>query len=136
MTEQSVKPQSDRRFWKTVLLSILTLGIYAIIFYTRLVRDLNTIASPYDGKKTMHYCKMLFLLAIPTVLIFPIIWTHRLSARIGRELRRRELPYNFGAKTFWGWNVLGLFILVGPFIYLHKLCRAMNLISVNYNING
>lgn len=129
-------PQSNRRWLKTVLLSVITLGVYAIVFYTRLVQDVNTIAGGYDGKKTMHFCKMLFLLAIPTVLIFPIIWTHRLSARIGRELRRRELPYHFSAKTFWGWNVLGILILVGPFVYFYKLCKAMNLLSVNYLING
>jgi len=35
-----------------------------------------------------------------------------------------------------GWLVLGSLILIGPFVYMAKLCTAMNLLAENYNING
>ena len=140
MNAQALTPathlKSNRRWLKTFLLSIITLGIYGIVFYSKISRDINKIAAQ-DGKKTMHYCLLYFVFTPLTLGIAYIVWTHRISARIGRELERRELPYNFGAKSFWGWKFFGVLLLgIGPLIYLHKLCRAMNLLSVNYNING
>jgi len=46
------------------------------------------------------------------------------------------VDYQFGAGTFWGWGILGSLILVGPFIYTHKLLTAMNRLSADYNVNG
>ena len=43
---------------------------------------------------------------------------------------------SFSAGSFWGWNVLGSLIVVGPFIYLHKMFKAMNLLAAHYNVNG
>lgn len=64
------------------------------------------------------------------------MWYHKMSARIGGELNRRGIDYNFGAGTFWGWGVLGTLILVGPFIYIHKLLKGMNLLSEDFNAKG
>ena len=61
---------------------------------------------------------------------------HRFSKRIGNELTHRDIDYPFGAASFWGWNILGCLILVGPFIYTHKLCKAMNLLATDYNRRG
>lgn len=98
--------------------------------------DINLIAARYDGKKTMHYCLLAFIFSWLTLGIAPIVWYHRISARIGNELSRRGISYSFGAGSFWGWNVLGSFIVVGPFIYLHKMFHAMNLLSADYNTKG
>ena len=56
--------------------------------------------------------------------------------RVGDELRRRNIDYQFGAKTFWLWNVLGSLILVGPFVFVHKLMKAMNRINGDFNRRG
>lgn len=128
--------KTKRGMIKLILLSLITFGIYALVFYSRLGEDINQIAGRYDGKKTMHYCLLFFIIAPITFGIGAIVWSHKISARIGRELARRGISYSFGAGSYWGWNVLGSLIVVGPFIYLHKLCKAMNLLSANYNING
>jgi hypothetical protein len=39
----------------------------------------------------------------------------------------------FGTSSFWGWYFLGSFIFIGPFVYFHKLCTAMNLLCEDYN---
>ena len=98
--------------------------------------DINTIASRYDGKKTMHFCLVLFIFSWLTCGIVPIVWFHNISGRIGNELRRRGINYSFGAGSFWGWDVLGSLIIVGPFIYAHKLFKAMNLLAADYNVKG
>lgn len=130
------KLKTNRGMIKCILLSLITFGIYGLVFYSSISSDINLVASRYDGKKTMHYCLLLFVITPLTLGIGSIVWIHRLSARIGRELARRGISYSFGAGSFWGWNVLGSLIAVGPFIYLHKLCKAMNLLCANYNVNG
>ncbi len=130
------KLKTNRGLVKTILLSIITFGIYGLVLYSGISSDINLIASRYDGKKTMHYCLLVFIITPLTLGIGAIVWIHRISARIGNELARRGIAYSFGAGSFWGWNVLGSFIFVGPFIYLHKLCKAMNLLCADYNVNG
>ena len=128
--------QDKRSLLKFILLSLVTFGIYSIVVMSSISTDINTIASRYDGKKTMHYCLVLFVLSGLTLGIFPLIWNHQLSERIGNELTRRGIDFQFGAKTFWLWGVLGSFILVGPFIYTHKLLQSMNLLCEDYNVRG
>ncbi len=128
--------KTNRGMIKFILLNFITFGIYSLIFFSNLSTDINTIASRYDGKKTMHFCLLFFIIAPITLGIGAIVWYHRICARIGAELNRRGLGYSFGAGSFWGWFVFGSLILVGPFIFLHKLCKAMNLLSENYNVIG
>lgn len=132
-----MKPMNtERKLWKYIVFSILTCGIYSIVFWSSIGEDLNLTASRRDGKKTMHYCLIFFLLTGLTFGIAALVWYHRLSARIGQELQRRGIGYSFGAGSFWGWNVLGALIIVGPFVYMHKLLTAMNLLSADYNAKG
>lgn len=128
--------KTKRGLIKFILLSLITFGIYALVFYSRISTDINLIASRYDGKKTMHFCLLTFIVAPITLGIGAIVWNHRISARIGRELTRRGIGYSFGASTFWLWNVLGSLIVIGPFVYLHKLCKSMNLLCADFNVNG
>ena len=128
--------KTNRGLIKFILLSAITFGIYGLVVMSALSTDINTIASRYDGKKTMHYCLIFFLLTGRTFGIAPIVWYHKLSARMGNELKRRGIAYSFGAGSFWGWNVLGSLIGIGPLVYTHKLLKAMNLLCENYNING
>jgi len=135
-TTPMIQLKTNRGMVKTVLLSIITCGIYGIVVFSNISRDINILASRYDGKKTMHYCLMFFMISIFTLEIGQLVWWHRLSARIDRELSRRGIAYHFSAGTYWGWNILGSLIGIGPFIYLHKLCKAMNLLCEDYNARG
>lgn len=128
--------KTDRSLVLYIVLSIITCGIYGIVVMSSISTDINIIASRYDGKKTMHYCLVVFLLSWLTCGIFPLVWYHMLSERIGNELRRRNIPDDFGAGTFWLWYVLGSLIIVGPFIYMYGLLKAMNELSASYNMYG
>lgn len=128
--------KTNRGLLKFILLSMITFGIYGIVVLSCVSTDINIIAGRYDGRKTMHYCWVHFLFSWLTLGIVPLVWYHRISARIGAELRRRGISCRFGAGSYWGWNILGSLILVGPFIYIHKLLKAMNLLAEHYNING
>lgn len=128
--------KTKRGVLKLILLSIVTLGIYPFVFLSGISNDINIIASRYDGRKTMHFCLLAFVIAPLTLGIANFVWYHKISSRIGHELNRRGIASSFGAASYWLWNVLGILIIVGPFIYLFQLCKAMNQLCENYNING
>lgn len=128
--------KTNKSLLKFILLSMITFGIYGIVVMSSVSNDINVIASRYDGKKTMHYCLLCFLVGPITCGIAILVWFHKISARIGSELERRNIDYSISASTFWCWNVLGAFIIVGPFVYSYKLFKAMNMLAEDYNIRG
>lgn len=128
--------KTDRSLAMFILLSLITFGIYGLVVMCSISTDIDTIAQRYDRKTTMHYALVVFIFSWLTLGIYPIVWYHTLSNRIGCELKRRGIPFEFSAGTFWGWGVLGALILVGPFIYVHRLLKSMNLLSEDYNRRG
>ena len=124
--------RTNRGLLKFLLLSLITFGIYGIVVMTHISMEIDTIASPRDHKNTMNYLLVCFFLGPITLGIYTLIWNHQLSNRIGDELKARNLGYEFDAGTFWGWAFLGSLILIGPFVFLHKLLKSMNLINESY----
>lgn len=134
---QQIHPlRTNRALWKVILFSMLTFGIYGLVVYCNVSSDINTVASRYDGKRTMHFALLTFLVAPITLGIAVYVWNHKISARMGNELQRRGIAYSFGAADFWLWGILGGLVLVGPFVYAHKLLKAMNLLAEDYNVRG
>jgi len=127
----------ERELWKFIVFGILTCGIYPIVFWSGIGEDLNLAASRRDGKKTMHFCLVAFLLSGITCGIYPLIWYHQISQRIGDEARARGMQTDFGASTFWLWNILGSLLFgIGPFVYTYKVAKTMNFVAASYNVNG
>lgn len=123
--------RTNRSLGKVFWLSMITFGIYGIWFYSTVGEDINRINT--QKKNLMHYCLVFFLLQEITGGIMTLIWFHQLSETVGEELRIRGIDFDFGPNTFWLWNVLGSMIIVGPFIYISKLCKAMNLLCEDAN---
>lgn len=128
--------QANFSLLKFLLLSLVTFGIYGIYMLAKMGNSLDLAASKYDGKKTMSFWLVIFLVGPITLGIGTLVWFHKFSDRLGKELGRRQLPISFSAGTFWLFNVLGAFVLVGPFIYVYKLCKAMNALIEDYQKVG
>lgn len=126
---------TTRGLLKYVLLNLITLGIYGLVVMSHISEEINIVASPRDGKHTMHFLLIAFIFSWLTFNIAPLVWCHRISNRIGDELDARNCNYSFGAEDFWLWGVIGSLIIVGPFVYCHKLFKSMNLINADYLIN-
>ena len=124
--------KTDRSMWKLLLFSILTLGIYSIIFFIPFSFDLEKIAPRREKEKTMNYL-WAFILAYFTVSLVLVVWHYQVAAHVEDALKRRDINYDFGTESFWIWYVAGSFFLVGPMVYFFKLCRAMNLLCEHYN---
>ena len=137
---QSTRPvgqlQTNRGLVKYILLTIVTFGIYHLVFMSSISNDINIVACRYDGRKTMHYCLLAFVIGPLTLGIGYFVWYHKISNRIGKEIQRRNVDYKFSAADFWLWNVLGVLILVGPWVYIYKLAKAMNCLNATYNVTG
>ena len=126
---------TGRGLGKMFFLGLITAGIYPTVILSKIITELNIVASRYDGKRTMPYFGMLMVTPL-TLGIYAYVWFHNLCARIGEELQRRGVDYKFGPSHFWLWGILGSFILVGPFIFTHKLMKSMNLLNKDFNEKG
>ncbi len=128
--------KTNRALWKCILLGPITLGIYPLVVMVKASKDINTIASKYDGKKTMNFFVVCLLSAI-TLGILPLVWCTKFFGRIGNEIKRRGIDYKIGKGTFWGWGIFGsLLCCIGPIVCGHKFFKAMNLLSKDYNAKG
>lgn len=127
--------KTNKSLLKCILLGMITFGIYPLVVMCAVGTDLNTVAGRYDGQKTTHFIVMAILSSL-TLGIYGVVWYHKISNRIGAELNRRGIEYSFSATDYWLWSVLGCFIAVGPFVYMYKMFKSMNLLCENYNVNG
>lgn len=128
--------RTNRSFAKVFFLSLITLGIYGLVCYGNVTDDVNTVCSRYDGKKSMNYYLLFFIVGPITLGIAMIVWMHNICNRIGNELKRRQSGYSFSASDFWLWGVLGTLIIVGPFVFGHKFFKAVNLMNDSFNRYG
>ena len=126
---------TKRSLAKMFFLGIVTFGIYPVVIWSRIVTELNIAASRHDGRRTMPYFAMVTLTPF-TLGILSLVWMHNLCCRIGDELNYRRINYRFAPRDFWLWSMLGSLILVGPFIFIHKLMKAMNKINDDFNRCG
>lgn len=136
MTAPANQLPTERGLLKIILLGLITFGIYPLVVYSKISEEINLVASKHDGKHTMHFCLIYFIFSWLTLGIVTFVWFHRISNRMGDELKRRGIDYSFDASDFWIWDVLGSLIIVGPFIFVHKFLKAMNQINADYNKVG
>lgn len=115
----------DRRgLLKMIFLGLITFGIYNTVIVSRVAEEINIVASKYDGKRTQQFFWML-VLGVLTLGIYPLVWIHGFSNRIGAEVERRGINYKFGAADFWIWN-----LLVGV------LCAVATVVTANVLSNS
>lgn len=125
--------RTERTFAAYFFLNIVTLGIYGIVQVAHMSDEINLIASKHDGKSTMNFLWIVLLFGWLTLGIAAIVWYHRISNRIGDELRRRGERTDFSADTWWLWYFLGSAIAIGPYVYVYKRIQAMNRLNELYN---
>ncbi|GGI13114.1 hypothetical protein GCM10007377_04340 [Galliscardovia ingluviei] len=138
--QQTMMPRkqftTNRSFVVWILLNIITFGIYGLVMMYVITQDVNEICSPRDGRHTYSFLLMVFLFSWLTLGIYPLVWWHMFSNRLGDALQSRGYNRMISASSFWGWNILGALIIVGPFIYLYKMLDAVNTLCADANNRG
>ncbi len=105
--------------------SILTLGIYSLVFWGRRAKDVNTLCEG-DGKKTMKF-KYAVLLGIVTLGIFWLVWRCKLENRLRENAERYDLRFSESGALVVVYSLLG--IVLGDFILIknfNKMAKAYN----------
>lgn len=119
-----------------LVFSIITFGLYPLFALSNISSEVNLIASSRDGRNTLNGALMFLIIAPLTFGIAGLVWFNNICDRIGNELAARNVNYSISAGTFWGWGFFGVLIVIGPFVFIHKLCKAMNRLNASYNTTG
>lgn len=127
---------TNRGFWLTLLLCIVTLGIYPLYLIHAFASDTNT-ACRGDGKST-NGLLLFILFSICTLGIYSLIWYCQWINRCNQYLISNGEPQKLQVSTyllsvFLGWLTLGIFNLV----VFCKMLYMQNAVNSTYNrLNG
>ena len=124
--------RTDRKMWKMMILHVLTFGISSIFFFIPLSYELEKISPARERNKLINYA-VAYVVSLFTASIVLTFWFYELTKRVEEALEERGIAHELSTGDFWGWYFFGSFIIVGPFVYFHKLCTAMNLLCEDYN---
>ena len=122
---------TQRSLGKYILLTLVTCGIYSIVFWYKYAEDMNKVCEG-DGKNTTNYIIVLLLTGI-TCGIYPLVWYYGLGNRLQANASRYGLSFQENGTTILLWQYLGACIIVGPFIAANILMKNMNAIGDVYN---
>jgi hypothetical protein len=124
----------QRNFLTFVLLSIVTCGIYGIIFWYSFADDMNTICNG-DGKQTQNYI-IVILLSIVTCGIYGWIWYYGIGNRLQENAPRYGTNLNENGTTVLLWMIFGAFLCgIGYFYAEYILVKNINVLADRYNQN-
>ena len=126
----------SRRFWKYMVFGILTLGIYDIWFKWTMIDDLNKACGYVEDTDEARspIFPIYFLLGVVTFGIYYDFWYYKQGQRLRDCGKKYGLEIDEKGSTYLLWILLGIWILVGPFIATYifvtncnKICRCYNL---------
>ena len=123
--------KENRSLLVYLLLSVLTLGIYAIWHQNRMISDINRMLKS-DGKRTAGV-GWLILLFIPTLTIYSLVWHYKIGKRLNENLMRWGVP---SCVSGGGLTALIFFSRQIPFLSLiaeYKMIHATNRLARYYN---
>lgn len=126
--------KTNRSLFVYILLSIITLGIYAIYFEYAFARDMNIVCSG-DGKRTRGILAQLIFSAL-TFGIYYIVWLYGVGERIHSNCYKKNVAATCNGGSLLLWNILGSLIVIGPFVAMHKRIEGLNRLCEAYNQRG
>lgn len=121
-----------RSFWKYLLLSCITCGIYGLYVMYGYVEDLNKVCEG-DGKKSKNII-VVILLSIVTCGIYGLYWyyvqgerLHQIAPKYGIQIREK-------GSTFLLWFILGVFTSgLTSLVVTYIMFDNLNLLGSIYN---
>lgn len=122
-----VSAVKERSMFGYIVLSVLTLGIYHIVFWTKISKDVNALCEG-DGSKTMKYIYC-WLLNLVTFGISGFVWKYKLAKRLQNNAARYDLKFSeSGALVV----VLAIVFALFP-VAQAVLVKNFNAMAVAYN---
>lgn len=122
----------NRSLLKFVLFSVITLGIYSLVFLHKLAADVNE-ACENDGSHTAGLGKYL-LLNIVTCGIYSYVWSFSLAERLADNAVRYGMTFREKGAAVLSWSTFGILLFgIGPLVALHMMIKNTNAICGAYN---
>lgn len=123
---------TERSFWKLLILSTLTFGIYELWYLHRIAKDVNIMCEE-DGKHSPGVLVML-LLSLVTCGVYGMLWWCNMHDRMRSAAKRYDTSID---QTTSGLMLLfiGAYFLWGilTWVAIYKFLASMNELSVAYN---
>ena len=124
--------RTDRSLLIYILLTVVTCGIYGLIFLYLLIQDVNTACNG-DGEETPGFLLYL-ILSICTCGIYSFIWYYKLGNRLANNCRRYGYTVSEDGITVLLWMIFGYFLCgIGPFIAMNIIINQTNDVCMGYN---
>jgi hypothetical protein len=122
----------QRNFVAFILLSIITCGIYGIVFWYNYSDDMNIICNG-DGKETKNYI-IVILLSLITCGIYYWFWIYGVGNRLNENAPRYGINFSENGTTILLWMLVGSLVFgIGAIIAQYLLVRNMNELANRYN---
>lgn len=126
------KSISKRIFWKYILLSFVTCGIYGIYAMYTFTEDVNSLCAG-DGKKSSNYI-IVMLLTFCTCGIYGFYWWYKQAERLKEVSSRYGVSVKENGTTILCWQIFGSLLCgIGPFVATYIMFDNVNRLALVYN---
>lgn len=124
--------KTNRGIIKLFLLSIITCGIYGIIFWWSVCEDLNTTGQN-DGKDSPNII-VVYLLSVITCGIYYYFWLYKQGNRLQITIQDMGGTCQENGTTLLLWELVGIILCgLGPIIGTYIFIKNLNQACALYN---
>lgn len=123
-------PHTDRKGFLIGLVDFCTAGTFLLAWMQLgLQKELDEVL----GHRTQRYWAA-YLLGIPTLFVYTLIWMARISQELGEKAREMGIPGKHTSfRHMFGWNVFGMLVLIGPAVATERFFRTLNAVESELN---
>lgn len=130
------RKKEDRSMLMLILLSAVTCGIYGVIFYWKLYKDLNDVCRARemdDSQKSPNYL-VFCLFTIFSCGLYAFYWEYKQGNRVQRAGESYGVRIDENGTTLLLWSILGAFICaLGPIVAQYLMIKNINTLCKCYN---
>ncbi len=112
-----------RKYWRYLLLNIITLGIYGIVFWYKWTKDINKICEG-DDYDSANYL-LVALLDCVSLSIFSFVWNYQMVERMYQKAPEYGIEFKHG----------GMWALIWRFFFF-PVCSFTKIKYLNQLIDG
>lgn len=122
----------NRDFVLYVILTIITCGIYGLVFLYSMIQDVNTVCDG-DGEHTRGLMGLI-LLSLVTCGIYSFYWYYCLGNRLAKNAPRYGMSFQENGTTVLLWMVIGSLLCgLGSWVANYIIIKNCNQLCAVYN---
>ena len=122
----------NRDFVLYVILTIITCGIYGLVFLYSMIQDVNTVCDG-DGEHTRGLMGLI-LLSLVTCGIYSFYWYYCLGNRLAKNAPRYGMSFQENGTTVLLWMVIGSLLCgLGSWVATYIIIKNCNQLCAAYN---